>query len=62
MQIQEKVDIVFKDYNFVVNPKQLFIHEVRPGFEHNINNIAQEFFIQVVFDIYSSDDSNDSRK
>ena len=46
MQIQEKVDIVFKDYNFVVNPKHLFIHEARPGFEHNIN--TQEFLFKLL--------------
>ena len=55
MQIWGKVDIVFKGYGFVVNPKHLFIHEVRLKFEHNINNKTRIFsfkmlstFIQVM--------------
>ena len=54
MQIWGKDDIVFKDYGFVVNPKHLFIHELRLEFEHNINNKNTNIFIQDVVDIYSS--------
>ena len=48
MQIWGKDDIVFKDYGFVVNPKHLFIHEVRLEFEHNINNKTRIFLFKML--------------
>ena len=54
MQIWGKVDIVFKGYGFVVNPKHLFIHELRLEFEHNINKKHEYFYSRCCRHLFKS--------